>query len=277
MSCMVTGKDPRRLPEDFTHLLLTRFNTAVDYAPSPRRLESEWLLPRLALFERYCLPSVKAQRGAVFNWLVFCDASSPGWFKDIIAHYAPLVKAIYITGPANDKVIAQEVKSSGFVCSPHLITTRLDNDDAISEDHLSLIQKAFLHQNREFVMFPFGLQLYHGALYHVYWRSNPFLSLIERVGENSELTTVYCVRHDKVAQQEKVRYVSRSAQWLQVLHTANLGNALRGCPKLRPASHPAFDVRWEEDIAHDPLPRRIAASAGSYIGRLRRVSERIFA
>jgi hypothetical protein len=259
------------------HLLVTRFNTAVDYAPSPRRLESEWLLPRLALFERYCLPSVKAQRGAVFSWLVFCDASSPGWFKDIMADYAPLVKPIYIAGPANDKVIAQEVKSSGFVRSTYLITTRLDNDDAISEDHLSLIQKAFRYQHREFVMFPFGLQLYRGALYHVYWRSNPFLSLIERVGEDSELTTVYCVRHDKVTQQEKVRYLSRSAQWLQVLHTSNLGNALRGWPKLGAVSHPAFAVQWEDDVAHDPLSRRIAVSAGSYLGRLRRVSERILA
>ena len=265
------------MPEDFTHLLVTRFNTAVDYAPSPKRLESEWLLPRLALFERYCLPSVKAQRGATFNWLVFCDASSPGWFKDRMADYGSLVRAIYISGPATDKVIAQEVRSSGFVRSQYLITTRLDNDDAISDDHLSLIQKAFQYQSREFVMFPFGLQLYRGALYHVYWRSNPFLSLIERVGENSELTTVYCVRHDKIAQQDKIRYLGRSPQWLQVLHTSNLGNALRGWPKLGAPSHPAFAVQWEDGVAHDPLFRRIAVSAGSYFERLRRVSERIFA
>jgi Putative rhamnosyl transferase len=266
-----------RLQADFTHLLITRFNTAIDYAPSPRRLESGWLMQRFGLFERYCLPSVKAQIGAGFTWLVLFDAASPTWLRERVAEYGPILEPIYLSDPATDEVIANVVKLTGHVSARYLITTRLDNDDAISEDHLSLVQKAFRYQNREFVMFPFGLQLYHGALYHVYWRSNPFLSLIERVGEDSDITTVYCVRHDKVAQQERVRYVSRSAQWLQVLHTSNLGNALRGWPKLAAASHQAFSVEWEKGVAHDPLSRRIAVSAGSYLERLRRVSERIFA
>jgi hypothetical protein len=271
------GKGLSPLPEDFTHLLLTRFNTAFDSAPPPRRLESEWLLPRLSLFERYCLPSVKAQRGAKFDWLVFFDAESPDWLRERVAAYGSVLKAMYITGPASDEVIAKVVRSSGFVSSQYLITTRLDNDDAITGDHLSLVQQSFRHQSREFVMFPFGLQLYRGALYHVYWRSNPFLSLIERVGESGELTTVYCVRHDKVTQQEKVQFVSRSPQWLQVLHNSNWANALRGWPKLGASSHPAFAVRWESGVAHDGLPRRIAVSAGSYFDRLRRVSKRILA
>ena len=265
------------MSEAFTHLLLTRFNTPLDFAPSPQRLESGWLLPRLSLFERYCLPSVKAQRGAAFNWLVLCDAASPSWFRDRIAAYGPVLKAIYISGPATDAVIAATVKSSGFLRSQYLITTRLDNDDAISHNHLSLIQKAFRYQSREFLMFPFGLQLYRGALYHLYWRSNPFLSLIERVGVGSEVKTVYCIRHDKVTQQERIRYLTRSPQWLQVLHNSNLGNGLRGWPKLCARSHPEFAVQWEEGVAHDSLARRVAASAGSNLERLKRVSERIFA
>jgi hypothetical protein len=249
----------------------------MDYAPSARRLEKSWLMQRLALFERYCLPSVKAQVGAAFTWLVLLDAASPAWLRERVAEYGPILQPIYLGDAATDEAIANVVKLTGYVSAQYLITTRLDNDDAISADHLSLIQKGFRYQNREFVMFPFGLQLYHGALYHVYWRSNPFLSLIERVGEGSEVTTVYCVRHDRVAQKENVRYLGRSAQWLQVLHTSNVGNALRGWPKLGPASHPAFAVQWEDGVVHDPLSSRIAVSAGSYLGRLRRVSERIFA
>jgi hypothetical protein len=260
--------------ETFTHLLLTRFNTPLNDRASPQRLEPEWLLPRLDLFERYCLSSVKAQRGAKFEWLVFCDDASPGWFRDRLAAYGSVLNAIYISGPATDAVIAAAVKSSGFVRSQYLITTRLDNDDAISRDHFSLVQKAFQYQERQFLMFPFGLQLYRGALYNVYWRSNPFLSLIERVGEDSEFTTVFCVRHDRITQQEKVRYLGRSPQWLQVLHAVNLGNALRGWPRFEAGCHPSFTVQWEGAIS-DTLPRRVALSAGTYVARLERISEKI--
>jgi hypothetical protein len=270
-----------RLPADFTHLLLTRFNTAIDYfttsveyTPSPKRLEADWLMERLDLFERYCLPSVKAQVGTAFTWLVFFDAASPAWLRERVAEYGSVLQPIYVSGPATDEAIANLVKATGYVSAKYLITTRLDNDDALASDHVASIQKAFRHQSREFLAFPLGLQLYRGSLYYVYWRSNPFLSLIERVGEGSELTTVYCVRHDKVAKLENVRYVSRPPQWLQVLHTSNLGNRLRGWPKLDATCHPGFDVHWE-DGASDPLPQRIAFCAGTYVARLERMSEKI--
>lgn len=261
------------MPADFTHLVLTRFNTAVDYAPSPKRLESEWLIQRLSLFEQYCLPSIQAQTGVSFTWLVFFDAASPVWFRDKIAAYGSLLVPIYVSGPATDAVIAEAVKSSGLVSTPYLITTRLDNDDALASDHLSSVQKAFRYQGREFLAFPLGLQLYRGSLYYVYWRSNPFLSLVERIGEDSALTTVCSVRHDKVGQLEKVRYIRQSAQWLQVLHTSNLGNTLRGWPRLDATRHPGFAVQWGE--AKDPLFRRIAFSAGTYVARFEKISDRI--
>jgi Putative rhamnosyl transferase len=266
-----------RLRGEFTHLLITRFNTVTDYAPSPKRLEGDWLRQRFDLFERYCLPSVKAQVGAAFTWLVLFDAASPTWVKGRVAGYGSILQPIYLSGPVTDDTIAKVVKSTGYISAKYLITTRLDNDDAIASDHVVSIQKAFNYQRRQFLAFPLGLQLYRGSLYHVYWRSNPFLSLIERVGEGLSVTTVCCVRHDRVAQLEQIRYLNRSPQWLQVLHTSNLGNALRGWPKLRAASHPGFAVQWEEGVAHDSLSRRIAASASSYRKRLRRASERIFA
>src|SRR5580704_13008609 len=105
-------------PKDFTHVLLTRFNTAVNFAPSAKRLQVDWLTARLALFQQYCLPSVAGQRGAEFEWLVFFDAGSPDWFKEKIAAYAPLVVPIYIDGLATDAVIARRVRETGFVSSP---------------------------------------------------------------------------------------------------------------------------------------------------------------
>jgi hypothetical protein len=253
---------------ELTHLLLTRFNTAMSFAPSARRLQTGWLIARLALFEQYCLPSVAGQTGADFQWLVFFDAASPEWFKKRISAFAPLVNPIYVDGSATDEVLARKVLETGLVSRPFLVTTRLDNDDAISKDHLARVQKAFHHQDREFINFPFGLQLFHGHLYSVYWPTNPFLSLIEKVGDDGQFTTVFSVAHDHVGHENKVRKkVLRGPQWLQVLHDSNLGNALRGWPRLHSRSHPGFDVIWPEQRPPDSVGTRVRFSAEAYGGR----------
>jgi hypothetical protein len=254
-------------PKDFTHVLLTRFNTAVNFAPSAKRLQVDWLTARLALFQQYCLPSVAGQRGAEFEWLVFFDAESPEWFKEKIASFEPLVKAIYIDGPATDEVIARRVVETGLVSSPYLVTTRLDNDDAISIDHLASVQNAFRRQDREFITFPFGLQSFNDHLYNVYWLYNPFLSLIEKVGDNRDITTVFCVAHDHVGRENNLRRVLKSSQWLQVLHSSNLANALRGWPRLGSRSHPYFQVLWPEEPEADSISRRLRFSARAYMNR----------
>jgi hypothetical protein len=251
----------------FTHLLLTRFNTAVNFAPSAIRLDADWLAARLALFERYCLPSVAGQEHAEFQWLIFFDAASPGWFKEKIATFSPLVKPIYIEGAATDEVIARKVLDTGLVISPYLITTRLDNDDAISKDHLASVQKVFRQQDREFITFPFGLQSFRGHIYSVCWPSNPFLSLIEKVPDTQKVTTVFCVAHDRVGCANKLRRVLRSSQWLQLLHSSNLANSLRGWPRLNSRIHPSFRVDWPEKPSADSFADRLRFAGRAYITR----------
>lgn len=240
-------------PQEFTHLILTRFNTAVGFAPSAKGLDDEWLQARLVLFEQYCLPSVALQRGASFTWLIFCDAASPEWFKAKMSSYGELVSTVYIKGPATDEVIAQTVAATELVSNPYLITTRLDNDDAIGKDHLRLIQRAFHHQDREFVLFPLGLQSYRGQLYNVYWKSNPFLSLIEKVSADGTFTTVLCVEHNRVRAAGKVRSILCTPQWLQVIHGSNLLNTLRGWPRISRRVPSAFSIHWPEARDSDSL------------------------
>jgi hypothetical protein len=255
------------MPKQFVHLLLTRFNAAMNFAPSAKRLETNWLTERLALFEQYCLPSVSGQRGADFQWLVFFDAESPAWFKTKISTYEPLVKPIYIDGLAMDEVIAGKVLETGLVSSPYLVTTRLDNDDALSNDHLASVQRTFRRQDREFIIFPFGLQSFHGHLYNVYWPANPFLSLIEKVGDQGQLTTVFCVPHDRLGEANRSKRVLRSSKWLQVLHDSNHANTLRGWPRLNSRSHPRFDVVWPEKPMADSIASRLRFSARRYLLR----------
>ncbi len=259
---------------EFTHLILTRFNTAVDFAPGKKGLDQAWLNARLLLFERYCLPSVAAQRGATFKWLVFCDAQSPEWFKERLSSYGELVLPVYIDGPATDQVIARSVAASGLVSSAHVITTRLDNDDAIGNDHIRLIQRHFKRQDREFLVFPFGLQLYRGHLYNCYWESNPFLSLIERVSADGSFTTVLCVEHNRVRTAGRVRMIFSRAEWLQVIHGSNLLNTLRGWPRISSREPSGFCIPSLQDGSESILTR-FKYSAAAFIARGRKLQDKV--
>lgn len=251
----------RLMEKQATHLLLTRFNTASDFAPARAGLQTEWLTSRIALFEQYCMPSVAGQQGADFHWLVFFDAASPAWLREKIASYGSLLKPIYIDGEATDQVIVDSVVATGLVRSPYLVTTRLDNDDALAKNHLARVKEAFSYQEKEFIEFPFGLQSYRGHLYQVYWPSNPFLSLIEKVQSGNRFTTVLCVPHNRVRTAGPVKSIWCSAQWLQVLHGSNLANALRGWPRLRSRSHPGFPFYRPEAASGDSIANRIRFSA----------------
>jgi hypothetical protein len=187
-----------------------------------------------------------------------------------MAAYGPLLTPLYIAGRLNDRRIASSVAEGGFVHAPYLITTRIDNDDAIAVDHLKNVQAKFQHQNREFVEFPLGIQSFRGHLYSVYWPSNPFLSLIERVRDGSQFTTVCCAPHDQVRSAWKVHSVLRSPQWLQVLHGENLENGLRGWPRLQSHTHPNFRVVWPESNPSDSLAQRVGYTAAAYSGRAKR-------
>jgi hypothetical protein len=260
--------------QEFTHLILTRFNTAVGFAPSAKGLDEEWLKARILLFERYCLPSVAAQRCTTFIWLVFCDAASPAWFKEKMSSYGDLMSPLFIDGPATDEVIANSVAATKLVTTPYLITTRLDNDDAIGTDHLRLIQRAFKQQDREFLLFPFGLQFYRGHLYNCYWKSNPFLSLIERVKGDGSFTTIMCVEHNLVRTAGKVHEIISTPQWLQVIHGSNLLNTLRGWPRFSGRTPSAFSIPLPNE-GSDTIATQLKYSAASFATRGRRLWDKV--
>jgi hypothetical protein len=211
-----------------------------------------------------------AQRGAHFDWIVFCDMNSPNWFREKMASFEPLVRPFYVDGWLTDERIANTLAEAGLVLTPYLITTRLDNDDALASHHLAAVQSAFHEQDREFVEFPLGIQSFRGHLYTVYWPSNPFLSLIEKVGKGNQFTTVCSVRHDQVRSAGKICSLMRTPQWLQLLHGDNLGNTLRGWPRLKSRGHPDFGVLWPAMEQHDSLPQRMLFSAAAYGDRAKR-------
>jgi hypothetical protein len=257
--------------DEFTHIVLTRFNIVTPFASANRGIEEAWLRERVDLFMKYCLPSMAKQTAARFHWLVFCNADSPSWFKEHMTGLSEFLTPIYIEGMGTQEVFAQKVKDTGYVTTPYLITTRIDNDDAFGKDHLAKTQRAFRKQEREFVLFPLGLQLFRGHLYGLCWLDNPFFSLIEKVGPSGDFTTVLCVRHGDIYKAAPVRRIWSTSQWLEVIHSNNVSNSLRGWPKLMSRAHRNFPWLGPEGVLADSLFDRIAFSFGRVHRKIRRL------
>jgi hypothetical protein len=68
----------------FSHVLITRFNIRVPCGERPtaewKPPSKEWMLHRLDLFERYCLPSVASQSVQNFHWILLVDPNTPAEF-----------------------------------------------------------------------------------------------------------------------------------------------------------------------------------------------------
>lgn len=209
------------------HLLLTRFNVPhARYARDKRGAATctpEWLAHRFELFERFCLPSVRGQRGADFDWLVFFDEVTPEPFRGRILAYrdVPRLRPCFA---AHFDELPERVRAEAPPEAEYLITSRLDNDDALARDALRAVRGAFCRQPLEFVNLATGYILARGALHRARLPRNPFLSLIERRAAEP-WPTAWGVAHDRAHEIGPVRDLAERPYWLQVVHDRNLTNA----------------------------------------------------
>jgi hypothetical protein len=213
----------------FTHLLLTRFNVQAGYGDPKAGLDPKWLEYRFQLFEQFCYPSAYAQSKQNFKWLVFFDDQTPETFKSKIAVYARYKNfiPIYVNGYFSESVLRTALSEHIASGSSHLITTRLDNDDAVIQNFIELIQLQFKGQSCEFINFTQGYCLHNRKLYKIEDSSNPFISLIESL-DGSAPKSVLCVAHNKLTAIGNICQVNNEPAWLQVIHRRNVSNIVRG-------------------------------------------------
>ena len=134
---------------------------------------------------------------------------------------------VYVDGEfgvatAQEAVLAGRDTSRQFV-----ITTRLDNDDAVSCGFIADVRRRFARQQFAFVNPTYGFELSNGRLY---WRAdpaNPFVSLIERCGTARPETVLMCA-HERVGQAGPVEQMRDRPEWLQLVHGQNIANKRRG-------------------------------------------------
>jgi FkbM family methyltransferase len=220
---------------DTAHFLLTRFNVPMGNVPVDLGLNDDWLEHRFALFESFCLPSVLAQENKDFGWLIWIDERTPArWQSRLRADLQPLPSARVLTVKPGSQAFWQgdiERLSSGALVK-RVLTTRLDNDDAISRDYLAAIRQCAAglpHEDRHYVInYRNGCQVSHAGFFAVAERLNPFLSV---VSPRNPLFTAWHSSHTDLKRFGKVvergKFSRRPLYWLQSIHGNNVANRLQ--------------------------------------------------
>lgn len=158
------------------HFLVTPFNVR---RPNGRQrgLDRSWLEHRFNLFELVCAPSVQAQTVKDFSWLLFVDWATPAEYIDRLAKAARQTDVEFEIVPIYSwKEVGEflAAKTQGAI-----LTSRLDNDDALSRTHIQATQTA-IRQGAKSVQFVTGSVLYTstGRVYRLLQRHSPFYSMI---------------------------------------------------------------------------------------------------
>lgn len=213
---------------NFEHFLITRFNVPVPFAPPDVGLDPDWLKHRLDLFKRFCAPSVAGQTAKAFTWLIVLDSQTPTSFL----HQLKQITAAEHVFAAKDEPWHEPVRRRvRRAQTSSVLTTRLDNDDAIHRNFINTVQiEVYAHPDDRFFIEMtkgFSFDLSSKSLRQKEYPGNPFISLVEK--KIDDLDTVYCGDHiELLAQAECAFSISSPPLWLQVIHDRNVFNKHKG-------------------------------------------------
>lgn len=220
----------------FEHFILTKFNLGlytepvIDKTGKPLRAD-RWMEHRLQLFAKYCFPSITNQVNQEFTWLLLLDPKTPAKYLSTLQNYKKNYPRIRLCiGGWFDHHLKQLLKKD----TAFLITTRLDNDDALHRKAINYIQKSFAEDKCQLVGFPLGYHLAGKQLYLNKSGSYSFLSLIEkarRINGELKIKTVRCPQHLQFYKSSPIKLLRPDTpMWLQVIHDRNLVNQAKGRP-----------------------------------------------
>lgn len=236
------------------HVVLTRFNIASPGREVAIRNSPGWLDRRFELFERYCLPSMAGQANRDFRWIIFFDKDTPDIFKERVERdreifpFEPHYVGVF-AGSNMGEVVRPLVPADETM----ILTTRFDNDDAVSTDFINRIQQAARGQPAGTVLnFTNGIAMRDGRLYHASDRSNPFTTLVEH--EPSRVETIWAARHHELGAKFSIQQVGGKPVWLQVVHDENVTNRIKGSLVGDTAVLDGFRLRGDVEVVR---PARI--------------------
>ncbi len=227
----------------YKHFIITLFNLKIwkeDKSKMPTQTD-EWLKQRFIMFENYCLPSIKRQTCQDFVWLCLFDIDTPVAYKQRIEELreqAPQLTPCYFTAEEasqfrdkdNDlrcKFIREKVASL-LNNEDFVITTNLDNDDALQANFTKRLHQIFEERKEEaLVTFKKGMQYFVelDAVIKMYYPHNHFLNLIERT--NKDFLTIEYYRHAEARKKLSCIDINETTYWMEIVHNCNVSNELR--------------------------------------------------
>lgn len=213
-------------PAAVDHFLITRFNLPTAGVERRVRERGGWLTTRVDLFERYCLPSVRAQSSQNFRWLVYLDPDSPAWLLARLApHIQDRVFEPVFRAEVTPASIVEDIHSRLGTPATHLLTTNLDNDDGLATDFVERLQRIDPGAHRAALYLSTGLILGPEGLFLRVDKLNAFCSVRETWDDP---VTCWADWHTRLPRTMPAVAVSGPPAWLQVVHDSNVSNRVRG-------------------------------------------------
>jgi hypothetical protein len=206
------------------HLVVTRY-TLKGWAYE--EFSPEWLEERMRVFRTYCVPSM-AQQDVDFTWLILCDETTDSDYVESIRAISKSVPALKVVTTSRDRGIwsRHAVASVLDDDTDLLITSRLDNDDALHERALRTMHEYIEPFSRSshdafLVRFPRGYRYEEssGRMFSSYWMDSPFITLFEKLDEDRKnLRNVYFAQHPRIHLEVATHLEESIPAWLQVIH-----------------------------------------------------------
>jgi len=254
----------------FAHYIITQFNLRNFSLSDVISFEKwiTWTRSRTELYMKFCLPSVLNQTCKDFKWLLYFDSETPPEFDKFIDYLEnqDLIKICYSNGIDDfNKSYFNEIKKMLPENTEWIITTRIDNDDALHKDAVETIQKNFTYKHKYLISLASGyiLNTADNKMSHYFYPMSPFISLIENTSDSPsgvferghtkwDTLRLFIFReiwHEFVRPlKRRSRFILKKPMWIQTVHGENVSNSfIRGLPVLREIDSRDFSLDFKNE------------------------------
>ena len=223
------------------HFILTRFNLKLWWKEDKNHQSiqtKEWLEERFRLFETYTWPSIKAQTCQDFKWICLFDKDTPEIYKERIQRLQQEYDSFlpYYCGEKETKLFQSYFRHLAYINSDksqnELLTTYLDNDDAIHKDFIKDIQtRAKNLKFNTIISFQYGIQYYEemNIAVRIPYKNNHFLTYYERLTE--QIKTVWGFWHFSIFKYPHIAIElinnKNNPNWIETIHQGNIDNDVK--------------------------------------------------
>jgi hypothetical protein len=214
----------------YQQLLLTRYNVESEAAAQAGidPFSSGWIEHRDLLFRRYCVASVRNQTYREFEWFVMFHPETPREYFDFL-------DGIGIVIFARTTKEAVGIIQRKYIRSDTVVSSRMDNDDAIAPDFMRQVQmtvdgalQSGFGGGQDFLV-----SFRNGIVAHApsgRWRphsqpSAPFLTLVEHLPIGPSWLSPLGVGHDEAPNLfPMISLDNKDPLWAFIVHERNISN-----------------------------------------------------